>query len=429
MKVMKTLIIILLLFSAVNVFAQDKKIDDAIEKYLSEIIELRHQIHQYPELGNREFKTAELVAAHLRKNGLDVTEKVAHTGVIGILKGGKPGPVVAVRADMDALPVTEATDLPFKSTVKTQWAGGEAGVMHACGHDIHTSVQLGVVSVLAAIKKDIPGTIMFIFQPAEEGAPPGERGGARLMYSEGIFDDPKPTAVFGLHSSPMPVGTIGYSIGPALAAVDGFQITIKGRQAHGASPQESIDPIVTGAQVVMGIQTLRSRILSPLEPSVITIGVFRSGNRSNIIPAEATMQGTVRTYSPEIRNTIEKRMKDIVEGITKSAGADYEFNYGRGMGATINDPELTNMMLPTLKKVLGEERVIETPPTMGAEDFGVFSSAVPGLIYWLGTAHPDHPTGPIHSPTFRADDGALQYGIRAMSNLVFDYLKMGGIKK
>ncbi|MFC1492658.1 M20 family metallopeptidase [candidate division KSB1 bacterium] len=425
-----SIFIIILLFAGIfsNLTAQEKKIKEALGKFLQEITELRHHLHQYPELGNREFKTAKIVADHCRKNGLEVTENIAHTGVVAILKGGKPGPVVAVRADMDALPIIEETDIPYRSEVKTEYRGQEVGVMHACGHDVHTAVQLGVVSVLASMKNDIPGTIKFIFQPAEEGSPPGERGGAYLMVEEGVLKDPAPEAIFGLHTGG-PLGYVGYSIGPALAAVDNFSIIVRGKQAHGASPDQSVDPIVTASQVVLALQTIRARNLSPLQPSVITIGIFRSGNRSNIIPREAYLEGTVRTYDPEIRNSIEKRMREITDGITSSAGATFELNYRRGSSATINDPVLTNKMLPTLKRILGEDKVVEQPPLMGSEDFSNYANIIPGFFFFLGHSNPDNPGGPHHNPKFLADDGCLSVGIKAMSNLVMDYLRSGGLEK
>ncbi|MEE2877132.1 MAG: amidohydrolase, partial [Candidatus Neomarinimicrobiota bacterium] len=310
-----------------------------MKKHTEAILELRHQIHQYPELGNREFKTAELVANHLRSLGIEVQTGIAHTGVLGLLRGGKPGPVVAVRADMDALPVTEDTDFMFKSTVRTTYLGNDVGVMHACGHDIHTSVQLGVASVLSSMKDDIPGIVKFIFQPAEEGPPPGEEGGADLMVRENAMEDPQPVAVFGLHAlASMEAGTIGYTSGPAFAAVDHFTAKVKGRQAHGAHPDESVDPVVMAAEIVTAFQTIRSRSLSPLEPSVITVGIIQGGQRFNIIPSEVHLEGTVRTYSKEARDKVENRMNEILRGITSAYGGYYELDYDRGTPATINDP-------------------------------------------------------------------------------------------
>ena len=398
-------------------------IDKAISKNLNTIIDLRHQIHQYPELGNREFKTAKLVAEHLRSLGIEVETDIAYTGVVGVLKGNKPGPVVAVRADMDALPVTEETDLPFKSTVKTTYLDKEVGVMHACGHDIHTSVQLGVASVLASMKRSLPGTVKFIFQPAEEGPPPGEEGGAELMLKEGVFDNPKPSAVFGLHThAALAVGELGLTIGPAMAAVDQFIITIKGKQSHGAYPHKSVDPIIMATEVVTAFQTIRSRSLSPLEPSVVTVGIIRGGERFNIIPEEVHLEGTVRTYDPEVQDMVEKRMNEILKGITLAYGGSFELNYERGTPATINNPELCKQMIPTLERVVGKDNLKMMDPVMGGEDFAIFANEVPGIYYRLGVVKPGTTSGWIHTPTFRADDSCLEVGIRAMSNLVVDYL-------
>ena len=412
---------LLILFIPGLIIGKDP-IDKAISKNLNTIIDLRHQIHQYPELGNREFKTAKLVAEHLRSLGIEVETNIAYTGVVGVLKGNKPGPVVAVRADMDALPVTEETDLPFKSTVKTTYLDKEVGVMHACGHDIHTSVQLGVASVLASMKRSLPGTVKFIFQPAEEGPPPGEEGGAELMLKEGVFDNPKPSAVFGLHThAALEVGELGLTIGPAMAAVDQFIITIKGKQSHGAYPHKSVDPIIMATEVVTAFQTIRSRSLSPLEPSVVTVGIIRGGERFNIIPEEH-LEGTVRTYDPEVQDMVEKRMNEILKGITLAYGGSFELNYERGTPATINNPELCKQMIPTLERVVGKDNLKMMDPVMGGEDFAIFANEVPGIYYRLGVVKPGTTSGWIHTPTFRADDSCLEVGIRAMSNMVVDYL-------
>ena len=413
---------LLILFIPGLIIGKDP-IDKAISKNLNTIIDLRHQIHQYPELGNREFKTAKLVAEHLRSLGIEVETDIAYTGVVGVLKGNKPGPVVAVRADMDALPVTEETDLPFKSTVKTTYLDKEVGVMHACGHDIHTSVQLGVASVLASMKRSLPGTVKFIFQPAEEGPPPGEEGGAELMLKEGVFDNPKPSAVFGLHThAALEVGELGLTIGPAMAAVDQFIITIKGKQSHGAYPHKSVDPIIMATEVVTAFQTIRSRSLSPLEPSVVTVGIIRGGERFNIIPEEVHLEGTVRTYDPEVQDMVEKRMNEILKGITLAYGGSFELNYDRGTPATINNPELCKQMIPTLERVVGKDNLKMMDPVMGGEDFAIFANEVPGIYYRLGVVKPGTTSGWIHTPTFRADDSCLEVGIRAMSNMVVDYL-------
>ena len=344
------------------------------------------------------------------------------------MRGGRPGPVVAVRADMDALPVTEATDLPFLSVKRTIYLGQDVGVMHACGHDVHVAVQLGVASVLASMQDDIPGTVKLIFQPAEEGPPEGEDGGAELMVREGVLADPRPEVIFGLHTfARMDVGTLGYTPGPALAAVDHFRIDIKGRQAHGASPHLSVDPVVMASQAVMALQTIRSRNLSPLEPSVVTVGIIRGGTRFNIIPAEVHLEGTVRTYSEEVRDTIERRMREILAGITAAGGGTFELDYDRGTPATINDRALTERMVPTLQRIVGAGNVREIEPTMGGEDFAYFANEIPGFYFRLGQVAPGTTSGDHHTPTYRADDSMIPIGIRAMAGLILDYLSSGGM--
>ncbi len=407
--------------------AQDGRVEEILAQVQDSIIRLREHIHRYPELGNREFKTAELVADHLRALGFDeVQTEVAHTGVVGILRGGLPGPVVAVRADMDALPVTEMTPYPFRSTVRTTYLGQEVGVSHACGHDIHVAVQLGVASVLAAMRDEIPGTVKFIFQPAEEGPPPGEDGGARMMVAEGVLQDPAPSAIFGLHSfAEMEVGKVGFTSGPALAAVDHFKIRVLGLQAHGAAPHLGIDPIVMASQAVSAFQTIRSRNLPPLEPSVVTVGIIRGGTRFNIIPHVVEMEGTVRTYNPDVRDAVERRMGEILAGITEAGGGGYELEYDRGTPATINDPGLGERMLPSLERAVGAGNVVELEPTMGGEDFAYFANEVPGFFFRLGQVIPGGYSGGHHTPDFQADNSAVPVGIRAMSNLLLDYLRAG----
>lgn len=411
----------------VGVQDQVRLVDAAVAQVQDTIIRLREHIHQHPELGNREFNTAALVADHLRALGFDdVRTGVAHTGVVGLLRGGRPGPVVAVRADMDALPVTEDTPYPFKSTVRTTYLGQEVGVSHACGHDIHVAVQLGVASVLASMRDELPGTVKFIFQPAEEGPPPGEDGGARMMVAEGVLADPAPSAIFGLHSfAEMEVGKVGFSVGPALAAVDHFKIKVVGKQAHGAAPHLSVDPVVMASQAVAAFQTIRSRNLSPLEPSVITVGIIRGGTRFNIIPDAVEMEGTVRTYNPDVRDAVERRMGEILAGITTAGGGSYELEYDRGTPATINDPALAAQMLPTLRRVVGEDNVLDLDPTMGGEDFAYFANEVPGFFFRLGQVLPGGRSGGHHTPDFQADNSAVPVGIRAMTNLLLDYLKTG----
>ena len=427
MRISRTVLVFLTALAGVTgPQAAADRIDSEVDRIIDAITAVRHRLHQHPELSNREFETAALVAAHLRDLGMAVTTEVAYTGVVGVLRGGRPGPVVAVRADMDALPVTEDTTYPFKSTVRTTYLGQEVGVMHACGHDIHTAVQLGVASVLASLKDDLPGTVQFIFQPAEEGPPPGEEGGAELMLKEGLWVDLRPGAVFGLHAfAMMDVGQIGYTMGPAFAAVDHFYVTIRGRQAHGAQPQQSVDPVVMASQVVMALQTIRSRNLHPLQPSVVTIGIIRGGERFNIIPAEVKLEGTVRTYDPEVRDTVERRMAEILDGITRAGGGSFELDYQRGSPATINDADLGERTLPTLRRVLGPENVLEIDPTMGGEDFAFFANEVPGFYFRLGQVKPGTVSGGHHTPDFMADDASLAVGIRAMANVLVDYLEAG----
>lgn len=403
------------------------RIDQAVERLAPEIVEVRHRIHQNPELGNRETETAALVAARLRDLGFEVRTGVAKTGVVGILKGGRPGPVVAVRADMDALPVAEQTDLPFKSTQRTTYLGQEVGVAHACGHDIHTSVGLGVAAVLASVKGELPGTVAFIFQPAEEGPPPGEKGGASLMMEERVLENPKPEAIFALHSFPeIPVGQVGYTEGPTYAAVDHFTIHVKGKQSHGAYPHLGVDPVVMAAEVITALQTIRSRNVPALEPSVVTVGIVRGGERFNILPAEVLLEGTVRTYSEEVRKLIERRMREIVDGVTRAGGGSFDMEYEHTSPATVNDPALSRRVRPSLERTLGAANVIDTPPVMGGEDFSFFANAVPGFYFRLGTTRAGTESGGLHTPTFRADDSAVAVGMRAMSRLVADYLAAGG---
>jgi amidohydrolase len=400
------------------------RIEQETAKVSPTAIEIRHTIHQNPELSNREEKTAALIAEYLRKLGLEVQTGVAKHGVVALLKGGRPGPVVAVRADIDALPVTEATNLPFASKVRTTYMGQDVGVMHACGHDVHTAVQLGVATVLTAMKADVPGTVKFIFQPAEEGVPAGEEGGASLMVKEGVLQNPRPQAIFGLHAfSEMAVGDIGYSEGPALSAADTWEVKIVGRQAHGARPELSVDPIVTAAQFVEALQTIRSRTFSGSEPGVVTIGTIHGGQRHNIIPAEVTLSGTIRTFQIEMSKLAEARLRAILKGVTEAAGATGEVvRYERGAPATINQPELTRATVPSLERVVGKPHVSRIPPAMGSEDFSYFANEVPGFFFRLGQVKPGTTSGDHHTPTFLADDSSIPVGIKTMSVVILDYL-------
>lgn len=386
-------------------------------------VDARHAIHAEPELGNREVRTAARVAAELRALGLEVREKVAVTGVVGILRGGKPGPVVAVRADMDALPVLEKTDLPFASKVTATWNGATVPVMHACGHDVHVAVQLGLARVLAGMRDRLPGTVVFLFQPAEEQAPLGEEAGAALMLKEGAFANPRPEAVFGLHSAgTMPVGTVSIRPGYTTAASDGWELVLRGRGSHGAYPQDAIDPIVVGAEVVQALQTIKSRNVGAFEPIVLTVGQFRAGERGNIIPAEARLAGTLRTYSPEVRALALRRMREILDGVTKAHGATYELAFSPGYPATVNDTALTARARAALVAVVGAAKVREDEPSMAGEDFSFLANQVPGAFWSLGTCAPGTTCGPHHTSTFRADDSAIPLGITGMATMVLEYL-------
>jgi amidohydrolase len=407
----------------------DAPVVAAAGRVAPQMIQVRHDLHQHPELSNREFRTAALVAAHLRALGMEVDTGIARTGVVGVLRGGRPGPVVAVRADMDALPVKEDTPYPWKSTATGEYMGKTVDVSHACGHDVHTAVQMGVATVLAGMRERIPGTIVFIFQPAEEGAPPGEEGGAALMVKEGVISRWHPTAVFGLHTfAQMQTGKVGYTPGPAMAASDRFTVNIHGRQAHGASPQLAIDPVVMAAQAILSLQTIRSRNLSPFEPSVLTVGMVRGGERFNIIPADVTLMGTVRTFDPKVQDEVERRMRAILDGVMLAGGGSYTLDYQRTTPVTVNDRALSDRMRPTLVRLVGAENVPDVPPTTGAEDFAFFANQVPGFFYRLGTVKPGTTSGDHHTPTFQADDDAIPIGIRMMSTLLLDYLSSGGVR-
>ena len=405
----------------------DVRVDREAARVSPQLVEVRHRLHQNPELSNREAQTAELVAAHLRALGLEPRTGIGKHGVVALLQGGRPGPLIAVRADMDALPVVEQTDLPFASTKKDTFLGQEVGVAHACGHDVHTSVLLGTASVLTAMKKDLAGSVLFIFQPAEEGPPAGERGGADLMLAEGAFAQGKPVAVFALHSFPdLQVGQVGFNPGPTMAAVDQFRITLKGKQAHGAYPHLAVDPVVMAAEAITAFQTIRSRNVSALEPSVLTVGIVRGGERFNIIPGEVHLEGTVRTYKQEVRDLVERRMREILDGVSRANGGSFEMEYQRNAPATVNDPELTRRAQPLLERIVGADNVKIVEPSMAGEDFAYFANQAPGFFYRLGVVAPGTTSGGLHTPTFRADDSAVPAGVRIMSRLLVDYLSSYG---
>jgi len=401
-----------------------------VEKISAEInpqvVAWRRDFHKNPELGNRETRTSKIIADELRKLGFEVTTGVATTGVVGVLRGGRPGPVVALRSDMDALPVTEQVDVPFKSTAKAMWNGVETGVMHACGHDNHMAILLGTATALARMKDRLPGTVKVIFQPAEEGPPPGETGGAEQMVKESVLENPKVDAVFGLHVFPYRSGAIVYRPGPLMASADSFLIKVKGRQTHGAVPWGGIDPIVVGSQIVMGLQTIISRSVNITEaPAVVTVGRFTGGNRSNIVPEEIELEGTIRAFDENVRKDIQRRVGLIATNIAESAGATATVTYSLGYPVTRNDEKLTERMLPTLRRAAGAENVLLGPLTGTAEDFSFFQQKVPGMFFFLGVTPKDQDPSKAamnHSPLFFADEAALPVGVRVMTNLALDYL-------
>ncbi len=398
-------------------------VQSRVDTVMPQVIDWRRDFHQHPELGNREFRTAGIIADHLRSLGIEVTTEVAHTGVVGILEGGQPGPVVALRADMDALPVEEQVDLPFASQVRTQYNEQDVGVMHACGHDNHMAILMGAATVLAQMRDSLPGTVMFIFQPAEEGAPAGEQGGAELMLDEGLFEDIRPDAVFGLHVWPIPAGQIAVREGGTMASSDSFSIRVQGQQTHGAAPWAGIDPIVVASQIVLGLQTIPSRQLdSTLTPSIVTVGAINGGVRSNIIPDSVEMIGTLRTFDAETRQQIHERVERTAQQIAASAGASVDVNINLGYPVTHNDPALTRRMSATLERVAGE-KFTEANLITGAEDFSYYANEVPGMFFFLGIASDDPDmVYPNHSPYFYADESALPVGVEAMTALALDFL-------
>lgn len=430
---MRTCLGILLALSATTTVAQQDPLRTTADRLVGQIepkvITWRRDFHAHPELGNRETRTAGIIADHLRSLGLEVQTGVAHTGVVGLLKGGKPGPVIALRADMDGLPVTERVDLPFASKVKTQYDGNEVGVMHACGHDTHVSILMGVAEVLSSMKKDLKGTVKFIFQPAEEGVPKGEEGGAELMVKQGVLDNPKVDVIFGLHiNAQTEVGKITYRPGGTMAAVNDMRILVKGRQAHGAYPWSSVDPIVVSAQIVNSLQTIVSRNLDITEnPAVVTVGSIHGGVRSNIIPEEVDMRGTVRTFSREDERRVNERIREIAVKTAEAAGAvaTVEIPYASHYPVTYNDPALTEKMLPSLQRSAGRENVSLIPPRTGAEDFSFYQEKVPGLFYFLGgmPKGKDPITTPSHhTPDFFIDESGLKLGVTSLVNLTLDYM-------
>jgi amidohydrolase len=429
-KIISTLVLLLftVLVSSQNT-ALKTKISQKATALESKVIAWRRDFHQNPELGNREFKTAEKIAAHLRSLGIEVQTGVAKTGVVGILKGGKPGPVVALRADMDALPVKERVDLPFASKVEGEYNGKTVNVMHACGHDSHIAILMGTAEILASIKSELKGTVKFIFQPAEEGPPEGEQGGAELMVKEGVLENPKVDVIFGLHiSAQTEVGKINYRPKGAMASSDWFTIKVKGKQSHGAYPWMSIDPIVTASQIVLGLQTIVSRNLNLTESAaVVSVGQINSGVRNNIIPEELIMNGTIRTLDSKVQEMIHNKIRQIATNIAESAGATAEVTINRKTLITYNNPSLTEKMVTTLEEVAGKDNVYVAPAMTGAEDFSFYQEKVPGLFFFLGGMPKGKnaaETAGHHTPDFYIDEGGFVLGMKAMANLTMDYMEM-----
>ena len=403
------------------------KVDQLAQEIEAKMIEWRHDIHENPELSNREFNTAKMVAAHLKGLGIKVQTGVAKTGVVGLLKGGEAGPVIGLRADMDALPVTERVDLPWASKVKSVYNNVETGVMHACGHDTHVAILMATAEVLSKMKSDLKGTVKFIFQPAEEGAPPGEEGGAELMVKEGVMKNPDIDVVFGLHiNSQTPVGTITYKPGGTMAAADRWVMQVKGKQSHGSAPWSGVDPIVTAAQIINGIQTIISRETElTKEAAVISVGLIRGGVRNNIIPEEVEMIGTIRTLDTEMQKMLHSDFQRVATNIGKGMGAEVNLQITKGYPVTYNDPTLTNHILPFLKNAAGEENVHLRTASTGAEDFSFYAMEVPGVFFFIGGC----PEGsdpkqafPHHTPDFYVEDTGMMTGLKAMVYTTLGYM-------
>ncbi len=415
---------------SVSVLAVDltAEINAATEKVLPQVIQWRRYFHEHPELGNREFNTSKLVADELRKLGIEVRTGIAKTGVVGILKGSQPGPVIGLRADMDGLPVTERVNVPFRSTAKSEYNGQTVGVMHACGHDTHVAMLLGTATVLAGMKDKIKGTVVFIFQPAEEGAPAGETGGAEDMVKQGVMDNPKIDAVFGIHiNSATEIGQIKYKSGAEMAASDWFEIKVKGRQSHGAYPWQGIDPIAVSTQIYTGLQMIVARQSElPKAPVIITVGRMTAGIRENIIPEEAVMAGTIRTLDTAMQNEVHEKIRRTATKIAESMGATAEVRIDRKTPVTYNDPQLVEKMLPSLEKAVGKGNVIDAEWVTGAEDFAFYGQKAPSFFFFVGGMPKggDPKTVPSHhTPDFFIDDSRLDVGVKAFCNIVFDFVK------
>ena len=433
--IMKKLRLILLSFG-ISLFltAQKKtnpdlteKINVATSKIESKCIAWRRDLHQHPELGNNEFRTAKLIADHLRALGMEVKEKVAKTGVVGILKGAQPGPCIALRADIDGLPITERADLTFASKVKSNYNGQEVGVMHACGHDTHVAILMSVAEILAGMKSELKGTVKFIFQPAEEGPPEGEEGGAPVMIKEGVLENPKVDVMFGLHiSSQTDVGKITYRSEGIMAASDWYTIKVKGKQTHGSQPWSGVDPVVISAQIINGLQTIISRQTDLTKnPAVVSVTTVHGGVRTNILPEEITMTGTIRTLDTATQRSIHEKVKLTASKIAEASGATAEITISNKTLVTYNDPALTKQMLPSLIKAAGEQNVVEIPAVTGSEDFSFFAEKVPSIFFFIGGKQigvDPKKVFPHHTPDFWIDESGMKTGIKAFCNLVFDYM-------
>ena len=433
---MKKILFFAFLFSSVNLPADlTSNISKDLDSLMEKVIEWRHDIHQYPELGNREFRTSKKIEDHLRSLGIKVETKIAYTGLVGILEGDLPGPTIALRADMDALPVEEKTGLPFASKVRTTYLGNDVGVMHACGHDAHVAILMGVAEYLAKNKSNIQGTIMFIFQPAEEGPPEDEGGGAKMMLEEGIFDKYNPEVIFGLHVTNIPNGVLSVKSGPALAAASAYRIKIKGVQSHGSTPWAGIDPIMATAELIESLNTIVSRRINIINnPAVISVGIVKAGTRNNIIPEDAEIMGTIRTFDPELRKEIYSEIEQVAKGVALGTGTDItvEFDVGGFYPVTFNQPDLVEAMKGSLIKASPGRFYESNIPVTGAEDFSYFSQEIPGMYFWLGINKPGEgeessnfgertDVAGNHSPYFYVDDSALDEGVRAFIHLVNDY--------
>lgn len=427
----KVLLLLICILSNLGLQANGSdKLTPLVNKVESKVIDWRRHLHANPELSNREFKTAKMVAEHLKSLGIEVQTGIAHTGVVGILKGGLPGKVVALRADMDALPVTETVDLPFASKVKSTYAGQNIGVMHACGHDTHVAILMGVAEVLSQVRDTIPGTVKFIFQPAEEGAPEGEEGGAELMVKQGVLKSPDVDAIFGLHiSSQTPVGVIGYRPGGIMASVDDFRIRVHGKQVHGSTPWNGVDPIVVSAQIINSLQTIVSRQM-PLtkQAAVVTIGSIHGGVRSNIIPSEVELIGTIRSLDSDMRKQIHQKIRKIATNVAASMDAtvDIDIPMASSYPVTYNTPALVEYMLPTMQRQAGENNVVLIDAITGAEDFSFFAKEVPGFYFFLGgkPKHVKTKDAPAHhTPEFFIDESGMKLGVKTLANMALDYLK------